>query len=249
MPADEDPVVVTGGEKAEFSLTSTDEYEDEGKEGHYEYNITHDGSHSLAAPTLPYAAPSIPPVSLPPPALLSSPDLHDAAPPIVVTSTPRSYSSGQARPNNGNSKPTQSGSLRAPVPVRVAIGTGLAPLVPAVMPSLLAPSLISSSRGPAGNATTSTGASSSSSPAPSLKEAIRIERLRRATAGNATSPVPKGARFKSSPLTGDRAGIVAERVKDEPHAKSQADAVDSTTDSIGATSADGVGKTSGGFEL
>lgn len=56
-------------------------------------------------------------------------------------------------------------------------------------------------------------AAASRSSSPSLEHAILMERKRRATSGN-TAPVPKGARYKSSPLTGDRNGIVvAERVK------------------------------------
>ncbi|KIP04188.1 hypothetical protein PHLGIDRAFT_109923 [Phlebiopsis gigantea 11061_1 CR5-6] len=56
--------------------------------------------------------------------------------------------------------------------------------------------------------------SRSASPAPSLEHAIIAERMRRAVTGASTTPVPKGARFKSSPLTGDRFGVVvAEKVK------------------------------------
>lgn len=56
-------------------------------------------------------------------------------------------------------------------------------------------------------------ASRSASPAPSLEQAILAERMRRVVSGSST-PAPKGARFKSSPLTGDRTGVVvAERVK------------------------------------
>ncbi|TCD71106.1 hypothetical protein EIP91_000200 [Steccherinum ochraceum] len=54
--------------------------------------------------------------------------------------------------------------------------------------------------------------SSSPAPSPSLEQAILAERKRRATSGTVTAP--KGARYKSSPLTGDRIGVVvAERVK------------------------------------
>ncbi|CCL98475.1 uncharacterized protein FIBRA_00473 [Fibroporia radiculosa] len=57
--------------------------------------------------------------------------------------------------------------------------------------------------------------SRSSSPSPSLEQAILIERKRRAaSSGSGSMPVPKGGRFKSSPLTGERSGVVvAERVK------------------------------------
>ncbi|KAI0338101.1 DUF21-domain-containing protein [Trametopsis cervina] len=52
------------------------------------------------------------------------------------------------------------------------------------------------------------------SPSPSLEQAILVERKRRAAAGVSSTPVPKGTRFKSSPLIGDRNGVVvAERVK------------------------------------
>lgn len=51
-----------------------------------------------------------------------------------------------------------------------------------------------------------------------------IERMRRATVGTAATPAPKGARFKSSPLTGDRNGVVvAERVKGDAGVRSQTD--------------------------
>ncbi|OSX62805.1 hypothetical protein POSPLADRAFT_1180890 [Postia placenta MAD-698-R-SB12] len=54
-------------------------------------------------------------------------------------------------------------------------------------------------------ATASKPTSRSSSPSPSLEQAILIERKRRAaSAGAGSMPLPKGARFKSSPLTGER---------------------------------------------
>ncbi|OCH89964.1 DUF21-domain-containing protein [Obba rivulosa] len=57
---------------------------------------------------------------------------------------------------------------------------------------------------------------SSRSSSPSLEQAILIERKRRAAAGGMGASVPKGARFKSSPLTGERQGVViAERVRRE----------------------------------
>ncbi|KZT01891.1 DUF21-domain-containing protein [Laetiporus sulphureus 93-53] len=57
--------------------------------------------------------------------------------------------------------------------------------------------------------------SRSSSPSPSLEQAILIERKRRAaSAGAGNLPAPKGLRYKSSPLTGERSGlVVAEAVK------------------------------------
>lgn len=61
--------------------------------------------------------------------------------------------------------------------------------------------------------------SRSSSPAPSLEHAIMVERKRRATAGALSMPPPKGGWFKSSPLTGERNGmVVAERMKRIPGA-------------------------------
>lgn len=58
------------------------------------------------------------------------------------------------------------------------------------------------------------GLTQGTSPSPSLEQAILMERKRRATSGAASLPAPKGGRFKSSPLTGERGGmVVAERVK------------------------------------
>lgn len=49
---------------------------------------------------------------------------------------------------------------------------------------------------------------------PSLEQAILVERQRRAVSGSSASPVPKGGRFKSSPLIGERNGVVvAEKIK------------------------------------
>ncbi|CAL1702386.1 unnamed protein product [Somion occarium] len=60
----------------------------------------------------------------------------------------------------------------------------------------------------------SSAVSRSSSPAPSLEHAIMVERKRRATSGASSMPIPKGGRFKSSPLIGGQNGVVvAERVK------------------------------------
>lgn len=57
---------------------------------------------------------------------------------------------------------------------------------------------------------------STRSPSPSLEQAILVERKRRAVSGMSSSPVPKGTRFKSSPLTGSRGGVVvAEKVRGE----------------------------------
>ncbi|KAH9946596.1 DUF21-domain-containing protein [Amylocystis lapponica] len=67
------------------------------------------------------------------------------------------------------------------------------------------------------------------SPSPSLEHAILIERKRRAAAGPAGASQPKGARFKSSPLTGERAGVVvAERVRRNFGAMETADEGDET---------------------
>ncbi|KAI0631544.1 DUF21-domain-containing protein [Trametes polyzona] len=62
--------------------------------------------------------------------------------------------------------------------------------------------------------------SRSASPAPSLEQAILVERKRRAASGSGNQNAIKGGWFKSSPLNGgDRAGvIVAERVKRDLHA-------------------------------
>ncbi|EKM51307.1 uncharacterized protein PHACADRAFT_200129 [Phanerochaete carnosa HHB-10118-sp] len=73
---------------------------------------------------------------------------------------------------------------------------------PAPVPATALPSLL----------ITPTGSRSSS---PSLEHAIRAERIRRAASGASNTPVPKGTRFKSSPLTGERSGVVvADRVKE-----------------------------------
>ncbi|OBZ73128.1 hypothetical protein A0H81_06939 [Grifola frondosa] len=54
----------------------------------------------------------------------------------------------------------------------------------------------------------------SASPAPSLEQAILVERKRRAASGASAQFPPKGGWFKSSPLNGDRhAVVVAERVR------------------------------------
>ena len=105
-------------------------------------------------------------------------------------------SPGVGRTRSSAAVTTAATPLRAPVPVPVSATTlaplANAPLVPPVMTSR------------------------SSSPAPSLEQAILAERMRRAVAGASSSPAPKGGRFKSSPLTGDRVGVVvAERVKRE----------------------------------
>ncbi|KAI0819743.1 DUF21-domain-containing protein [Trametes gibbosa] len=58
--------------------------------------------------------------------------------------------------------------------------------------------------------------SRSASPAPSLEQAILVERKRRAASGSGNQNALKGGWFKSSPLNGGRAGvIVAERVKQD----------------------------------
>ncbi|KAH9847079.1 DUF21-domain-containing protein [Lenzites betulinus] len=60
--------------------------------------------------------------------------------------------------------------------------------------------------------------SRSTSPAPSLEQAILVERKRRAASGSGNQSALKGGWFKSSPLNGGRPGvIVAERVKRDLH--------------------------------
>lgn len=120
----------------------------------------------------------------------TSPEILAPSPamPHVVTDHDATFApTGVARIRHSNVTP-----LRAPVPIAA---TSLTPLANS---SLAAPVVTSRS----------------SSPAPSLEQAILAERMRRAAAGPSSTPVPKGARFKSSPLTGDRVGVVvAERVK------------------------------------
>ncbi|OJT05869.1 DUF21 domain-containing protein [Trametes pubescens] len=66
--------------------------------------------------------------------------------------------------------------------------------------------------------------SRSASPAPSLEQAILVERKRRAASGSGNASAIKGGWFKSSPLNGgERAGVVvAERVKRNLHPDSAA---------------------------
>ncbi|KAI0643240.1 DUF21-domain-containing protein [Trametes meyenii] len=79
--------------------------------------------------------------------------------------------------------------------------------------------------------------SRSASPAPSLEQAIMVERKRRAASGSGNQSAIKGGWFKSSPLNGgERAGVVvAERVKRDLHpdafAGETGDAVGGTTES------------------
>ncbi|KAI0665573.1 hypothetical protein C8Q78DRAFT_986223 [Trametes maxima] len=73
--------------------------------------------------------------------------------------------------------------------------------------------------------------SRSASPAPSLEQAIMVERKRRAASGSGNQSAIKGGWFKSSPLNGgERAGVVvAERVKRDLHTDTYAeDRVDGT---------------------
>ncbi|KAL1943716.1 hypothetical protein VTO73DRAFT_4161 [Trametes versicolor] len=65
--------------------------------------------------------------------------------------------------------------------------------------------------------------SRSASPAPSLEQAILVERKRRAASGSGNASAVKGGWFKSSPLNGERAGVVvAERVRRNLHPDSAA---------------------------
>lgn len=125
--------------------------------------------------------------------LFVTPDTHVPAPPsppspplppaVVIPATSVGPTIVGAKPKPVSNLQT---STHAPIPV--------IPTAP-----LLGLSLVPPSRG--------------GSPAPSLEQAILIERKRRAAAST-SQPVPKGARFKSSPLTGDRNGVVvAERVR------------------------------------
>lgn len=85
--------------------------------------------------------------------------------------------------------------IRAPVPVAASPSV---PMQHIVNPALILP--VAGSR--------------SGSSSPSFEQAIMVERKRRVVSGLSNSPIPKGARFKSSPLTGDRTGVVvAEKVK------------------------------------
>lgn len=82
------------------------------------------------------------------------------------------------------------------------------------VPPIRAPVPVPATASPPAYNLAAAAVSRSSSPAssPSLEQAILVERKRRATSGTVTAP--KGARYKSSPLTGDRSGVVvAERVK------------------------------------
>ncbi|KZT63556.1 DUF21-domain-containing protein [Daedalea quercina L-15889] len=83
--------------------------------------------------------------------------------------------------------------------------TSSPPLSPSAITPLPPPMLAASSK----------PSSRSASPSPSLEHVIMLERKRRAaSAGAGSMPAPKGLRFKSSPLTGDRTGvIVAEQLK------------------------------------
>jgi len=118
----------------------------------------------------------------------TSPTLTESFPhPIFATTPPQTLERVESATR---SKPTV--QIRAPDPVIAQASSSVVP-----NPNLLYP-----------------GISRSASPAPSLEQAILVERKRRATSGNIASPVPKGARFKSSPLTGGRNGVVvAEKVK------------------------------------
>ncbi|KAI0791362.1 hypothetical protein C8Q75DRAFT_865088 [Abortiporus biennis] len=111
----------------------------------------------------------------------------------------------------------QQPSAQNPYPLGIKprmTGTGLFPLTPITplpsTPQIRAPVPVHAT-GP--SLPLNFAFSRSSSPA-SLEHAIMVERKRRAVSGTSTGPAPKGGRFKSSPLTGDRSGVVvAERVK------------------------------------
>lgn len=106
-----------------------------------------------------------------------------------TTSYPELISPVRSTPYNP--QPMQ---IRAPIPVS-ATASSPGPTSPAALSAI----------------------SRSSSPAPSLEHVIMVERKRRATAGASSMPPPKGNWFKSSPLTGDRSGVVvAERIKKIP---------------------------------
>lgn len=126
------------------------------------------------------------------------------------------YRPGPVTPDFSPATPHASFSPPDPVPapptiVRIRTGTPLRAPVPLLASSL--PPLSASNANP--SLAASAVASRSSSPA-SLEHAIIAERMRRAASGASAAHVPKGARFKSSPLTGERAGvIVAEKVKED----------------------------------
>ena len=112
----------------------------------------------------------------------------------------RSTNTSPVHPSLPLRAPDVPGYIIAPSIVRVRSSNGLirAPIpVPATaLPSLLIPPVTSRSS------------------SPSLEQAIRAERMRRAASGAASTLVPKGARFKSSPLTGERSGVVvADKVR------------------------------------
>ncbi|KAH9939784.1 DUF21-domain-containing protein [Epithele typhae] len=109
-------------------------------------------------------------------------------------------------------EPETPGTPTAPVPVpaapvtvvraRSTHGSGLFPLTP-ISPG------VAPGAGP-------NPPSRSASPAPSLEQAIMVERKRRAASSSGAQAQIKGGWFKSSPLNGERHGvIVAERVKRE----------------------------------
>ncbi|EMD35783.1 hypothetical protein CERSUDRAFT_115736 [Gelatoporia subvermispora B] len=124
-----------------------------------------------------------------PPQEGTSTDVHDLNMP-VITLPPAESPTGQAEQSVSHAKSLSSGAPQG----------HSAPVMPVPVPHSVSLALAPSSR--------------SSSPSPSLEQAILIERKRRAAVGGMSTSVPKGARFKSSPLTGERQGVViAERVR------------------------------------
>ncbi|THG94927.1 hypothetical protein EW026_g6628 [Hermanssonia centrifuga] len=118
----------------------------------------------------------------------TAPSVFAQAPPTVVLDSTLPPLSSLLKSRHTNTP------IRAPVPLPA---TAMLPPPIAATSSLIIPVT-----------------SRSVSPAPSLEHAIMLERKRRANAGASSSPAPKGARFKSSPLTGDRNGVVvAERLR------------------------------------
>ncbi|KAI0086786.1 hypothetical protein BDY19DRAFT_329289 [Irpex rosettiformis] len=126
-------------------------------------------------------------------------DVADAAPlanvPVGVSGQPTILAPQPLPPNVNVLKPIFDTSIHAPIPVN-ASASALPSTNRIINPALILPY----ARNP--------------SPSPSFEQAIMVERKRRAVAGSSSASIPKGTRFKSSPLTGDRGGVVvAERVK------------------------------------
>lgn len=149
----------------------------------------------LAPPTVPegVVVPSIATVVLP----SSSQDLETHLTDTRQETPPVLSLSDLAIPEAAatKNKPAHHGILIAPIRAPVPVSATTTSSAPST--SLLYPDL-----------------SHGTSPSPSLEQAILVERKRRAASGTSSSPAPKGGRFKSSPLTGERNGVVvAEKVK------------------------------------